>query len=177
VSGGPDLDPATYGQERDPMLGPNIDRAADDYELRMLGAARERDLPVFAICRGLQALNVSRGGTLHQHIADHRQTPPPYEPTHPVTVAPDSLLHQLASRRLLSVNTYHHQAIDRLGEGLEVIATAPDGTIEAIVDPSARFHLGVQWHAEVLTHRPEHAAVMRALIDAAARPSGLSLAA
>jgi putative glutamine amidotransferase len=122
-------------------------------------------------------MNVSRGGTLHQHIRNHRQTPPPHEPTHAVTVAADSLLHRLTSRRRLAVNTYHHQAIDRLGEGLEVIATAPDGTIEAVVDPSARFHLAVQWHAEVLTHRPEHATVMRALIDAAARPSALSLAA
>lgn len=176
VSGGPDLDPATYGHERDPMLGPNIDRAADGYELRVHRAARERDLPVFAICRGLQAMNVSRGGTLHQHIRNHRQTPPPYEPTHAVTVVADSLLHQLTRRRRLAVNTFHHQAIDRLGEGLQAIAHAPDGTIEAIADPSARFHLAVQWHAEVLTHRPEHATVMRALIDAAARP-GLALVA
>jgi putative glutamine amidotransferase len=177
VSGGPDLDPATYGQERHPQLGPNVDRAADDYELRMLAAATERDLPVFAICRGLQALNVSRGGTLHQHILNHRQTPAPHEPTHAVTVDVGSALHAITGRRRLAVNTFHHQAIDRLGEGLEVIARAPDGTIEAVVDPSARFHLAVQWHAEVLTHRPEHAAVMRALVDAAAARPNLALAA
>ncbi|MDA0184831.1 gamma-glutamyl-gamma-aminobutyrate hydrolase family protein [Solirubrobacter phytolaccae] len=177
VSGGPDLDPATYGQERHPLLGPNVDRAADEYELRMHQAARERDLPVLAICRGMQAMNVSRGGTLHQHIVNHRQTPvAPHEPTHAVTVDAGSPLHRITSRRRLAVNTFHHQAIDRLGAGLEVIAHAPDGTIEAVHDPSARFHVGVQWHAEVLTHRPEHAMVMRALVDAAARP-GLALVA
>ncbi|RKQ91021.1 putative glutamine amidotransferase [Solirubrobacter pauli] len=177
ISGGPDLDPATYGQERHPQLGPNVDRVADHYELRMHEAARERDLPVLAICRGLQAMNVARGGTLHQHILNHRQTPvAPHEPTHAVSVAAGSPLHRITSRRRLAVNSFHHQAIDELGHGLEVIATAPDGTIEAVHDPSARFHLAVQWHAEVLTHRPEHAAVMRSLIDAAARP-GLALVA
>jgi len=177
ISGGPDLDPACYGQERHPLLGPNVDRVADEYELRMHAAARERDLPVLAVCRGLQAMNVSRGGTLHQHVLNHRQTPvAPHEPTHAVSVTAGSPLHRITSRRRLAVNSFHHQAIDRLGEGLEVIATAPDGTIEAAYDPRARFHLGVQWHAEVLTHRPEHAAVTRALIDAAARP-GLALVA
>lgn len=177
ISGGPDLDPATYGQERHELLGPNVDRVADEYELRMHEAARERDLPVLAICRGLQAMNVSRGGTLHQHIVNHRQAPvAPHEPTHAVSVAAGSPLHRLTNRRRLAVNSFHHQAIDTLGEGLEVIAHAPDGTIEAVCDPIARFHLAVQWHAEVLTHRPEHARVMRALIDAAARP-GLALVA
>jgi putative glutamine amidotransferase len=169
-SGGPDLDPATYGQAPSSLLGPNLDRAADDYELRLHAAARERDLPVLAICRGMQALNVARGGTLHQHIEDHRQTEAAHEPTHAVTLGPGSALHHLTGRRRLVVNTFHHQAIDALGAGLEPIAHAPDGTLEAVVDPSARFLLGVQWHAEVLTHRPEHAAVMRGLIEASARP-------
>lgn len=169
-SGGPDLDPGTYGQVPSPLLGPNIDRAADDYELRLHAAATERDLPVLAICRGMQALNVARGGTLHQHVPDHRQTEAPHEATHAVTVAAGSPLHRLTRHRRLAVNTFHHQAIDTLGEGLAVIATAPDGTVEAVHDPTARFLLAVQWHAEVLTHRPEHALVMRALVDASARP-------
>ncbi len=175
-SGGPDLDPSTYGQAPSPHLGPDLDRAADDYELRLHAAARERDLPVLAVCRGMQALNVARGGTLHQHIPNHRQTDAPHEPTHAVTLTADSPLHRITRRRRLAVNTFHHQAIDRLGTGLEVIAHAPDGTIEAAFDPSARFLLGVQWHAEVLTHRPEHATVMRALIEASSRP-GLALVA
>jgi putative glutamine amidotransferase len=175
-SGGPDLDPGTYGQEPSPLLGPSIDRAADDYELALHAAATERDLPVLAVCRGMQALNVARGGTLHQHIPHHRQTEAPHVATHAVTVDAGSPLHRITRRRRLAVNSFHHQALATLGDGLEVIATAPDGTVEAVHDPGARFLLAVQWHAEVLTHRPEHAVVVRALIDAAARPR-LSLAA
>ena len=86
-------------------------------------------------------------------------------------VAPGSPLHRLTGRRRLHVNSFHHQAVDRLGTGLEVIARAPDGTVEALHDPAARFHLGVQWHAELLTHRAEHAPVVTALIEAASRPA------
>ena len=77
-------------------------------------------------------------------------------------VAAGSPLHRLTGRRRLHVNSFHHQAVDRLGAGLEVIARAPDGTVEALHDPAARFHLGVQWHAELLTHRAEHAPVVAA---------------
>jgi putative glutamine amidotransferase len=175
-SGGPDYDPATYGHPRDAQLGPNLDRVADEYELAMMRAARERDLPLLGICRGLQALNIAAGGTLHQHLPDlteleHRPQTPPYEPAHPVTVTPGSPLHRITRRRRLKVNSIHHQAVDRLGAGLEVIARAPDGTVEALHAPGARFCLAVQWHAELLTHRPEHAPVLQALIDAAARPA------
>jgi hypothetical protein len=90
-SGGPDLDPATYGAAPHPRLGPDVDRVADEYELALLAAATARDLPLLAICRGMQALNVARGGTLHQHLPDHtqlehRQTHEPFEPAHAVTV-------------------------------------------------------------------------------------------
>ncbi len=175
-SGGPDYDPATYGQPRHPQLGPDVDRVADEYELAMLAAARERDLPVLGICRGMQGMNIVRGGTLHQHVLEHRQTHAPYEPAHAVTVEAGSPLHRLTGRRRLHVNSFHHQAVDRRGAGLEVIARAPDGTVEALHDPAARFHLGVQWHAELLTHRAEHAPVVAALIEAASRPA-LSLVA
>ena len=84
VSGGPDLDPAVYGQAPHPSLGPDVDRVADEYEQALLRAAAERDLPLLGICRGLQALNVSRGGTLHQHIPDHLQTRDAFEPEHVV---------------------------------------------------------------------------------------------
>ncbi|HEX6022974.1 MAG TPA: gamma-glutamyl-gamma-aminobutyrate hydrolase family protein, partial [Solirubrobacter sp.] len=76
-SGGPDFDPATYGQKRHPQLGPDVERVADEYELALLAAARERDLPVLGICRGMQGINIGRGGTLHQHVADHHQTHAP----------------------------------------------------------------------------------------------------
>jgi putative glutamine amidotransferase len=179
-SGGPDLDPAVYGQRPHPRLGPDVDRVADEYELALLAAAAERDLPTLAICRGMQALNVSRGGTLHQHLPDltaleHRQRHEPFEPAHPVTVAAGSLLHELTGRRRLAVNSFHHQAVDRLGAGLEVCARAADGTAEALTNPAARFCLGVQWHAELLTHRPEHASVLTELVEAA-RTAGPALA-
>jgi putative glutamine amidotransferase len=180
-SGGPDLDPATYEQPSHPRLGPDVDRVADEYELALLVGAAERDLPILAICRGMQALNVARGGTLHQHLPDrtelnHLQTHRPSEPAHAVTVTAGSLLHRFTGRRRLAVNSFHHQAVDHLGTGLEICARAPDGTVEALCDPTARFCLGVQWHAELLTHRPEQAAIVRALVTAAGAPA-LALAA
>ena len=180
-SGGPDLDPATYHRLPHPKLGPNVDRAADEYELDVLTAARERDLPLLAICRGMQALNVAAGGTLHQHLPDHteldhRPERPPYEAAHAVHLSAGSPLHRITGRRRVQVNSIHHQGVDTLGANLQPIAHAPDGIVEALHDPSRRFCLGVQWHAELLTHSAEHAAVIAALIDAAGRPA-LTLAA
>ena len=125
-SGGPDLDPAVYGQARHAKLGPDVDRVGDEYELALLAGAADRDLPVLGICRGMQALNVSRGGTLHQHLPDrtdveHIQREAPYESAHSVTVARGSLLHWLTGAAELGVNSFHHQAADRIGEGLEVL--------------------------------------------------------
>ena len=171
-SGGPDLDPGVYGHERHPLLGPDVDRVSDEYELAMHAGAAERDLPVLAICRGMQALNVARGCTLHQHLPDltaleHNQSERSFAPTHSVSVTPGSLLHRLADADVLGVNSYHHQAVERLGAGLAVCATAPDGTVEAVWDPAARFCLGVQWHPEVLTHRADHAPLFERLVAAA----------
>jgi putative glutamine amidotransferase len=176
-TGGPDLDPAVYGQEAHPQLGPDVDRVSDEYELALLAAATERDVPVLGICRGMQALNVSRGGTLHQHLPDitaleHLQGHEAHAPAHPTVVNPGSLLHRLTGAGALEVNSFHHQAADRIGGGLDVCAQAPDGTVEALWDPAARFCLGVQWHAELLTHHARHAAVVGGLVAAAsgARP-------
>jgi putative glutamine amidotransferase len=180
-SGGPDLDPAAYGHERHPRLGPDVDLAADEYELALHAAAARRDLPVLGICRGMQALNVARGGTLHQHLpdrtdADHDQRYLPCRPVHDVSVARGSLLWRLAGRDRLEVNSFHHQAVDALGAGLQVAATAPDGTVESVWDPAARFCLGVQWHPEVLTHRPDQARLFAHLIGAARGRPALALA-
>jgi putative glutamine amidotransferase len=171
-SGGPDLDPATYGHERHPLLGPDVDRMSDDYELALLREATARDLPFLAICRGMQALNVARGGTLHQHLPDlttmtHRQTAEPFEPTHAVWVHPGTPLHHVTGRNRLDVNSFHHQAIDKLGERLVSAADSPDGMIEAVFDPDLRFCVGVQWHAELLTHRSEHAPLLQEFVTAA----------
>ena len=167
VSGGPDLDPALYGQEPHPLLGPDVDLVSDRYEQALLRGAAERDLPLLGICRGLQALNVSRGGTLHQHIPEHLQTHDAFAPAHDVSVERGSLLHWLADSDGLAVNSFHHQAADRVGAGLEVAARAPDGTVEALWDPAARFTLGVQWHAELMTHRAEQASLLSGLVHAA----------
>ena len=167
VSGGPDLDPAVYGQEADPRLGPDVERVSDEYEQALLRHATARDLPVLGICRGLQALNVSRGGTLRQHIDGHLQTHDAFAPAHDVEVARGSLLHWLTERDGLAVNSFHHQAADRIGFGLEVAARAADGTVEAVWDPRARFTLAVQWHAELMTHKAEQASLLHGLVHAA----------
>jgi putative glutamine amidotransferase len=175
-SGGPDLDPATYGHERHPLLGPNVDRTSDEYELALLREATARDLPLLAICRGMQALNVARSGTLHQHLPDltqldHRQALAPFETAHAVSVRAGSPLHRLTRQRRLEVNSFHHQSVDELGTRLVPCAHAPDGTIEALFDPELRFCLGVQWHAELLTHRAEHAPLLQELVAAASSAS------
>jgi putative glutamine amidotransferase len=123
-----------------------------------------RNLPILAICRGSQALNVACGGTLHQHVPGHRQTELATEPTHEVEIATHSRLHRMVRTRTLAVNSFHHQAVDELGEGLRVVATAPDGTIEAIEGDG--FVVGVQWHAETLV---AHMPLFEALVTAASR--------
>jgi putative glutamine amidotransferase len=181
-SGGPDIDPAAYGRERHPRLGPDVDLVSDEYELALHAAAARRDMPVLGICRGMQALNVSRGGTLHQHLpdrtgSDHDQRHTPFQPVHDVATSPGSLLRRLTGQNRLGVNSFHHQAVDVVGAGLQVAATAGDGTVESIWDPAARFSLGVQWHPEVLTHRPEHAELFGGLLLAARGRPVLALAA
>ena len=174
LSGGPDLHPSAYGAEPHPLLGPNEPRL-DAFELALVRAADERDMPILAICRGSQVLNVARGGTLHQHLPDvvgetivHRQTQRSTEPTHGVTMAPDSRVAAILGRRETRVNSFHHQAVDVLGDRLRVTARAEDGTVEAIEAVDRRFVLGVQWHAECLVDLDEQAALFSALVAACA---------
>ena len=179
LAGGPDLDPTLYGAlERHPELGPT-NAEHDAFELAVARAADAAGLPILGICRGAQALNVARGGTLRQHVAGHRQAELPHRPTQRVTVAPDSLLAAVTDAGdTLEINSFHHQAVDALGAGLRIVARAPDGTVEAVEDPARPFVLGVQWHAETLTERPEHGALFAALVAAAgARPQRLVAAA
>jgi putative glutamine amidotransferase len=174
LSGGPDLDPALYEAEPHPELGP-IEPDLDRFEIDVAARADAREMPILAICRGTQALNILRGGGLHQHLPDlstavtHRQSNPGTEPSHRVAVAPDSQLAEIFGEgelEVIDVNSFHHQAIERLGEGLRVSARAPDGTVEAIEDPDRRFLIGVQWHAETLVHREAEAALFRRFVDA-----------
>jgi len=178
LSGGPDLHPQAYGAEPDPHLGPT-EPDLDRFELAIASAADMREVPILAICRGTQALNIVRGGTLVQHLPDvhpdangggvtHRQKVPGNKASHPVRIDPASRLAALIDAGGPGVNSFHHQAIDRLGSGLLATAWAPDGTIEAVEDPSRRFLIGVQWHAELLVERPAEQRLFRGFVEAAA---------
>lgn len=174
LSGGLDLHPDAYGQAPHPELGPT-DRAIDGFELALARAADARRMPILAICRGLQLLNVARGGTLHQHLADvtgdrrRRQTEAWSQATHWVSLASDSRLAEVLGRRRTKVNSFHHQAVNELGRALEPTAWATDGTIEGLEAADRDFVVGVQWHVESLVRRPAHASVFEAFVHAATR--------
>ena len=156
LPGGPDLQPSTYGQEPHPELGPTEPRV-DAVELALVRAADRRKLPILGICRGMQVLNVARGGSLHQHLPDvvgdrleHRQPEHGSVTTHHVETAPQSRLRAILGGPRLEVNSFHHQAVQTLGQNLVATAWAQDGTIEAIEHLGERLVVGVQWHAEGL---------------------------
>jgi len=155
VTGGAfDVDPALYGG------GPahstvTLKSGRTAFELAATRGALERDMPVLGICGGQQLLAVALGGTLIQHIPDsvegalqHEQPNPRTEPGHEVSVAPDTLLARIVGRSRMAVNSAHHQAVDRPGQGAVVNAVAPDGVVEGVEHPGYRFALGVQWHPE-----------------------------
>jgi putative glutamine amidotransferase len=162
IAGGPDVDPARYGAERDPRTGPPA-HARDTWELALIRAALTSGVPLLGICRGMQLLNVALGGTLVQHLDGHAEAPGVFG-GHPVKPVPGTRYAEAVPEET-SVPTYHHQAVDRLGTGLVVSAHAPDGTPEAVELPGPHWVLGVQWHPEM----GEDPRVMRALVTAAAR--------
>lgn len=153
-TGGEDIDPTRYHEERLPVCGPSI-AARDELEIRLLRTALAANKPVLCICRGLQLLNVVMGGTLWQDLPSqrpsdisHSQGKPYGCPSHVVELVPGSPLHALLGKDFISVNTRHHQGIRELAPSLAVMATAPDGLIESICLPGSRFAWGVQWHPE-----------------------------
>jgi putative glutamine amidotransferase len=150
-SGGSDIDPGEYGAEAHPAtdgIRPDRDRA----EIALLAAALERDMPVLAVCRGSQVLNVARGGDLVQHLPEvvgdekHKHTPGVFA-DHDVDLVAGSRVQRILGDRA-PVKSHHHQGYGRLGEGLREAARAEDGTVEAIEDPERRFAVGVLWHPE-----------------------------
>jgi putative glutamine amidotransferase len=165
-SGGADLDPALYEAEPHPETD-DPREARDAAELRMLKAALERDMPVLAICRGSQVLNVARGGDLVQHLPEeighdrHRHEPGAFS-DHDVKVAGDSRLGDLLGARA-PVKSHHHQGFGRIGDGLREVAWAEDGVVEGLEDPEKRFALGVLWHPE----EGEDFALFKALVEEA----------
>jgi gamma-glutamyl-gamma-aminobutyrate hydrolase PuuD len=168
-SGGSDIDPMEYGHDSHPETG-NLRPDRDRGELELLRAALERDMPVLAVCRGSQVLNVARGGDLVQHLPDvadekhkhlHKFTGGVYA-DHEVDVKADTRLGTLLGERA-PVKSHHHQGFGRIGDGLVEAAWADDGTLEALEDPSKRFAVGVLWHPE----EGEDAALFQALVDEA----------
>lgn len=178
LTGGGDMDPALFGETPHVTLY-DVAPSRDTLETSVLHVALDRGLPVLAVCRGLQVLNVALGGSLHQDVGTdpgtqmaHSQKEPRDQPTHKVKLTPGCRLAATLGADELEVNSMHHQAIKRLGRGLTAVAWAPDQIVEGaeIGDPS-RFVLGVQWHPEELVGHSEPARRLFAALVAAARTS------
>lgn len=173
---GPDLPPRLYG-ERQRFSFPLMSERRADFELHLVHEARRRDLPLLGICGGMQTVNVACGGSLYQDISsqvrnalEHRQKTKAIHVSHPVTVAPKSLLKRIVGRATLMVNSSHHQSVKTVGPSLIASATAPDGLVEAIESPAHRFLLAIQWHPEFLFERhTPHRRLFEALLRAARR--------
>jgi putative glutamine amidotransferase len=175
LTGGADIDPARWGDERHPATY-DVAPARDALEIELVSSALDGRLPLFAICRGAQVLNVALGGSLWQDIPselpgslEHTQKEAREQPTHRVTVTGDGRLAAILGALELEVNSFHHQALRRLGRGLREVARAPDGVVEAVELPDAPAPVfGVQWHPEELTAHDDGARnLFRALVDAA----------
>lgn len=171
LTGGGDVAPALYGEERDSRCG-EADALRDGMEFFLCRAAHERNLPTLGICRGLQVMNCGLGGTLHQHVAfaqTHQRSDRPAEKVHTVGIKQGSLLHRILQKDEIGVNSRHHQGVKGLGIGLKASAFAQDGLTEAAEDPGKRFFLGVQWHPESMCPTDENAGKIFAAFAAAVR--------
>lgn len=159
LTGGGDLSPEMYGEAPDDTVY-GVSPIRDRFETALIAEAEERRIPVLAICRGLQIINVIRGGTLIQHIDGHWQDRPSDETDHEVDVTPNSMLAEIVGSTRIGVNSYHHQTVGKLGRGLAVVAKAGK-VVEAFEDPYNDL-LAVQWHPEHLFRASE---VHHALFD------------
>lgn len=176
LTGGPDVDPARYGQERHPLTDEG-DAKMEYAELYLAARALEDGLPILGICRGCQVLNVVAGGALYQDVRDERGgdvTHPDYQHPrdhlgHTVRLARDSRLARILDRDESPVNSLHHQAVSTVAPGFVATAVAPDGLVEAIERPGTPFVMAVQWHPEELYRQDgRQAALFRAFVEAAA---------
>ena len=177
LAGGGDVLPSLYGEEAHATFDA-AEPGRDAYEIELARRAAEADLPLLAICRGIQVLNVARGGSLIQHIPEeagdvnHVLRDPPFAIAHDIWVTSGTLLAQLLGDKMdgdtIPVNSRHHQAVKKVGAGLVVTATAPEGVVEAVEDPTRRFCLGVQWHPENFYRTGEFRELFEAFVNAAA---------
>lgn len=174
LPGGVDVDPNRYGENPIVECG-EVDPHWDELDLWATGYALERDLALLGICRGCQVLNVALGGTLVQDIPaqiknplKHAQKAPRWYATHDITVQSASLLGSIWQNGLQKVNSFHHQSIAKAGKGLRIVATAPDGIVEAVESTEHRFVLGVQWHPELMVdHYPVASRIFERFVQAA----------
>jgi putative glutamine amidotransferase len=175
LSGGNDLDPALYNEQWHPKAE-RIDRDRQRWDMTLLAEVERRRAPVLGVCLGSQIMNVHRGGSMHQFLPDvasndsieHRKHPEKIN-RHTVKIDPASQIGKAIGKSEISVNTYHKQAANKLGRGLRVIATAPDGVIEGFEDPTFPLYAAVQWHPERLTDEPEHLAPFKLLVERSAK--------
>jgi gamma-glutamyl-gamma-aminobutyrate hydrolase PuuD len=178
ITGGNDIDPACYGETWLELgQGGTLDPARDRFDIALVRYAVSSGMPLLAICRGHQVVNVACGGSLIQHLPDHPDSTDPGAQQQPIRVDPASRLAQRFPS-LAASNSYHHQAVDRLGEGVSAVAWAPDGVIEAIEIEGAPHVVSVQWHPEMLVEHAEHLALFEWLTRSATshvhRPAGIA---
>ena len=176
LSGGVDVDPVRYDEDPRPELG-EVDEERDSFEMALARGAKEQGIPILAICRGVQVLNVACGGTLIQDIRSqvdgalqHDQKALRHSAkSHGIVIEEDTHLHQIAGTTRVRVNSFHHQSVDEVAEGFEVTARAPDGVVEAIEDPNHPFCVGVQWHPERMPADQLTEAIFTRFMQAAAQ--------
>ncbi|MBI4978918.1 MAG: gamma-glutamyl-gamma-aminobutyrate hydrolase family protein [Spirochaetes bacterium] len=168
-TGGCDINPARYGQTNDEQLSRAVDDERDAYEFALFGAVYKSGKPILGICRGSQLINVALGGSLHQDIHTYDAAKHEHAGTnHSADVQKSSRINLLYSADTLQVNSTHHQAMSRIGEGLHVAAISPDGIVEAVESGDERFLVGVQWHPERLVDEG-HMVLFKALVSAASQ--------
>ena len=176
-SGGNDMNPVRYGEEWHPKVA-RMDERREKFEFALIAEVEKRRMPALGVCFGSQLMNVHRGGSLIQFLpdqkpdaAEHRYLKESGATRHPVKLDRDSLLGRAVGKSDVSVNTYHKQAVNQIGRGLRIIATAPDGVIEAFEDPTLPCFVAVQWHPERLIDEPEHLAPFKLLVEKSAELS------
>ena len=173
LAGGFDCDPALYQDERHPSVTIVVDRRRQDNDFSLAKAARERGIPTLGVCLGLQMMNVAAGGTLVQDIASEVDTDirhdsdPAHRARHDVIIEQGTRLATMLPAAELNVNSSHHQAVNRVGDGLRITAHAPDGVVEGLEDPRHPFYVGVQWHPEDMPGEPAASTLFEAFVKAA----------
>ena len=155
LSGGHDVSPYNYGQEPNPKLGETFPER-DTYDMLLLEESKKRNIPILGICRGSQIINVAAGGTLYQdlslipgNVLKHNQVSKPTLKTHKIQIEENSIISEIFGKETM-VNSFHHQALDKVADDFKVVARASDGIVEAIQHKTYKFLVGVQWHPEML---------------------------